>query len=250
MTRGSRRTGSDSPGVKRQYSGTLGKIGNCQIGVSVHAVGSARDGAVGVGAVSARGLVRGRGPPAPGEDPRARSVSRPSRSSGSSWSSAPAGWEVARRRCSAITRMARTPGCAIASHGAGCEYVLSCRPEDEGVRAGHRSSPCPAKKPGASRGPVTAAAGPPARAGRRADRPTREPAVRRRVTFRDGPDGEPVTSTVRLRSRSRRPRLAGRAGWTGWRERAEVPPREEWLIAEWPDGAGEADRLLDLEPPG
>src|SRR5207247_2393246 len=26
-------------GVKRQYSGTLGKIGNCQISVSVHAVG-------------------------------------------------------------------------------------------------------------------------------------------------------------------------------------------------------------------
>lgn len=31
--------GSRSPGVKRQYSGTLGKIGNCQIAVSVHAVG-------------------------------------------------------------------------------------------------------------------------------------------------------------------------------------------------------------------
>ena len=31
--------GKSSPGVKRQYSGTLGKIGNCQIGVSVHAVG-------------------------------------------------------------------------------------------------------------------------------------------------------------------------------------------------------------------
>src|SRR4051794_10305681 len=31
--------GKDSPGVKRQYSGTLGKIGNCQLGVSVHAVG-------------------------------------------------------------------------------------------------------------------------------------------------------------------------------------------------------------------
>src|SRR5665213_3710718 len=26
--------GKKSPGVKRQYSGTLGKIGNCQIGVS------------------------------------------------------------------------------------------------------------------------------------------------------------------------------------------------------------------------
>ena len=30
--------GSDSPGVARMYSGTLGKVGNCQIGVSVHAV--------------------------------------------------------------------------------------------------------------------------------------------------------------------------------------------------------------------
>jgi SRSO17 transposase len=30
--------GSHSPGVKRQYSGTLGKIGNCQVTVSVHAV--------------------------------------------------------------------------------------------------------------------------------------------------------------------------------------------------------------------
>jgi len=32
--------GKESPGVKRQYSGTLGKTGNCQVGVSVHAVGS------------------------------------------------------------------------------------------------------------------------------------------------------------------------------------------------------------------
>src|SRR3989454_1905197 len=31
--------GTHSPGVRRQYSGTLGKIGNCQISVSVHAVG-------------------------------------------------------------------------------------------------------------------------------------------------------------------------------------------------------------------
>ncbi|MEV4250982.1 IS701 family transposase [Streptosporangium canum] len=30
--------GSTSPCVARQYSGTLGKVGNCQIGVSVHAV--------------------------------------------------------------------------------------------------------------------------------------------------------------------------------------------------------------------
>jgi SRSO17 transposase len=30
--------GTASPGVARQYSGTLGKVANCQIGVSVHAV--------------------------------------------------------------------------------------------------------------------------------------------------------------------------------------------------------------------
>ena len=30
--------GTASPGVARQYSGTLGKVGNWQIGVSVHAV--------------------------------------------------------------------------------------------------------------------------------------------------------------------------------------------------------------------
>jgi SRSO17 transposase len=30
--------GPNSPGVARMYSGTLGKVGNCQIGVSVHAV--------------------------------------------------------------------------------------------------------------------------------------------------------------------------------------------------------------------
>ncbi|MER5624429.1 transposase [Streptosporangium sp. NPDC002544] len=30
--------GTASPGVARRYSGPLGKVGNCQIGVSVHAL--------------------------------------------------------------------------------------------------------------------------------------------------------------------------------------------------------------------
>jgi len=34
--------GSFAPCVARQYSGTLGKIGNCQIGVSVHLVSERR----------------------------------------------------------------------------------------------------------------------------------------------------------------------------------------------------------------
>jgi SRSO17 transposase len=36
---GVKKDGAHSPGVKRQWSGTLGKIDNCQITVSVHAVG-------------------------------------------------------------------------------------------------------------------------------------------------------------------------------------------------------------------
>src|SRR5438128_1556390 len=36
---GVRKDGAHSPGVKRQWSGTLGKIDNCQVSVSLHAVG-------------------------------------------------------------------------------------------------------------------------------------------------------------------------------------------------------------------
>jgi SRSO17 transposase len=38
--------GSSSPGVARQYSGTLGKVASCQIGVSVHAVTDAASAAL------------------------------------------------------------------------------------------------------------------------------------------------------------------------------------------------------------
>jgi SRSO17 transposase len=38
MTPGFPKDGRSSPCVARQYSGTLGKIGNCQVGVSVHLV--------------------------------------------------------------------------------------------------------------------------------------------------------------------------------------------------------------------
>ena len=36
---GIRKDGAHSPGVKRQWSGTLGKIDNCQVTVSLHAAG-------------------------------------------------------------------------------------------------------------------------------------------------------------------------------------------------------------------
>ena len=94
----------------------------------------------------------------------------------------------------------------------------------------------PPKKPGATRGPVR-------------PRPDRKPAPLgdlieclradgvQTVTFRDGPDGEPVTSTfifTRVHvARAESDEQPIRDPETG----AELPPREEWLIAEWPAGA-------------
>ena len=66
--------GKDSPGVKRQYSGTLGKTGNCQIGVSLHAVGARGTVPAGWALYLPRGLVRGSAAAAQGEDPRAGRV--------------------------------------------------------------------------------------------------------------------------------------------------------------------------------
>ena len=62
--------GKRSPGVQRQWSGTLGKIGNCQIGVSVHAVGARGTVPLGWALVSAEGLVRGHRAQSGSEDPR------------------------------------------------------------------------------------------------------------------------------------------------------------------------------------
>ena len=73
--------GKDSPGVKRQYSGTLGKIGNCQIGVSVHAVGSKGTVPLGWALYLPRSGVMTRSAGVRRRS-RRRSSSRPSRSSG------------------------------------------------------------------------------------------------------------------------------------------------------------------------
>ena len=114
-----------------------------------------------------------------------------------------------------------------------CEYVLSVGPKTKVFEPGTLFA-VPAKKPEATRGPVR-------------PRPDRKPEPigeligrlgahsAQTVTFRDGPDGEPVTSRFIFA------RVHAAHGWRDDERRAggagrRGPPREEWLIAEWPEG--------------
>jgi SRSO17 transposase len=228
--------GKDSPGVKRQYSGTLGKRGNCQIGVSLHAIG--RQGTVPVGwaLYLPEDWCRDR--------ERRRKAKVPDGLAFKTKSEL--GVELVERACG--WDLPKAPVLGDQAYGentwlrdrldrAGCEYVVSIGPRAKVFEHGTSFAIRPRKGKG----------GPPPR-----PRPDRKPvpigALIGRldkdsaptVTFRDGPDGEPVTSRFIFA------RVHAGHGWrdedkrrSGWREGAEVPPREEWLIAEWPVGEEE-----------
>jgi SRSO17 transposase len=223
--------GKDSPGVKRQYSGTLGKTGNCQIGVSVHAVG--KNGTVPLGWALYL-------PEDWCEDKeRRRKAKIPDRVQFKTKSEL--GVELVERASS--WGVPKAPVLGDHAYGgntwlrdrldeAGCEYVLCVGPDTKVFEQGTSFAVPPRKTKG---GPT------PKRL-----RPDREPELigelisrlgadsAQTVSFRDGPDGEPVTSrfiSVRVHAAHQ-----WRKDQVKWREGAEVPPREEWLIAEWPEG--------------
>jgi SRSO17 transposase len=216
--------GKRSPGVKRQYSGTLGKIGNCQLGVSLHAVGER--GTLPLGwalylpeewCADMQRRRRARIPddvtfktkPQLGVDLVEQAV----------------GWGLAAAPVLGDEAYGDNTALRERLHGAGREYMLAVGAATT-VYAPETTFAVPPRTAGRGR--------PPSR-----PRPDREPeAIKvliarlgqqatRTVRFRDGPDGTPMTSQftfVRVRAAHD---VAGRPG----------APREEWLIAEWPDGA-------------
>lgn len=225
--------GKDSPGVKRQYSGTLGKRGNCQIGVSVHAVG-------------ARGTVPlGWALYLPEDwcaDPeRRRKAKIPEQVAfktkselGVELVERAASWEVPQGPVLGDHAYGENTWLRDRLQQAGCEYVLSVGPTTKLFAQGTTFA-VPAKKPGAHRGPKRPRPDRPpeplgemiARAGARSAQA---------ITFRDGPGGEPVTSRFIFARVHAAHGWRDDQRWTGWLSGAEVPPREEWLIAEWADG--------------
>jgi SRSO17 transposase len=223
--------GKDSPGVKRQYSGTLGKRGNCQIGVSVHAVGSEGTVPLGWALYLPEDWCA--------DEQRRRKAKIPERVAFKTKSEL--GVELVERACG--WKVPKAPVLGDHAYGgntwlrdrldeAECEYVLCVGPDTKVFEQGTTFAvPSRKKKDGA--GPTRL------RPDRNAE-PIGELIARlesdsaQTVTFRDGQDGEPVTSRfifARVHAAHQ-----WRADQVKWREGAEVPPREEWLIAEWPEG--------------
>ena len=198
--------GKRSPGVKRQYSGTLGKTGNCQIGVSVHAVGAR--GTVPLGWALylpedwCEDAERRRRAKIPEE------VAFQTKSElGVELVERAAGWKVAKAPVLGDHAYGENTWLRDRLHEAGCEYVRAVgRAKDEGVRAGHHLRR-PRQEARRGTWACAAAAGPPARVDRRDDRPlgSRKRAdghVPRRTRWRPG------HLQVHLRARSRRASLA------------------------------------------
>ncbi len=218
--------GKCSPGVKRQYSGTLGKIGNCQLGVSLHAVGSTGTVPLGWALYLPEDWCR---------DPERRKKAkippevefRTKPEQGVDLVEQAAGWGLEPAPVLGDEAYGDNTALRERLHQAGRPYVLAVGAETA-VYAPETTFAVPPRTTSKGRAPTRA----------RADRePEAIKALIARlgqgaaesVTFRDGPDGEPITSQfifVRVRAAHEIPGQPG-------------PPREEWLIAEWPTGASE-----------
>jgi SRSO17 transposase len=216
--------GKDSPGVKRQYSGTLGKIGNCQIGVSAHAVGAKGTVALGFALYLPEEWCA--------DEERRRKAKIPAEVAfktkpelGVELIERAVGWDV--EPAPVLGDQAYGDNTALRERldAAGLQYVLSVGSETK-VFAPGTSFAAPKRSPGGGRPPSRPRpdAEPQAIAALIAGLP---PEQWQTVTFRDGPDKERTSSRfcfVRVRA-------ANRA-----KKRTPWPPRQEWLIAEWPEG--------------
>lgn len=230
--------GKGSPGVKRQYSGTLGKIGNCQIGVSVHAVGERGTAPLGWALYLPEEWCTDAERRAKAKIPEDLAF-KTKPELGVELVEQAAGWEVPAAPVLGDCAYGENTELRDRLDDAGREYVLAVSaqlavfapatafevPERKGKTGRPRTRSRPDRKP-ESIGSLVHRLGP------------QETQI---VTFRDGPDGEPVTSRFLLA----RVRAAHE-----WQKRPS-PPREEWLIAEWPEGSEEpTDYWLSNLPEG
>jgi SRSO17 transposase len=215
--------GKHSPGVKRQYSGTLGKIGNCQIAVSVHAVGSAGtvplDWALYLPREWCEDLERRRKAKIPDEvefqtklELAAGLIERA------------AGWEIPQAPVLGDEAYGKDAELRARLDGAGIEYVLSVN-ADARIHDRDTVFSVAERRPGRGRPPSALVADrKPCQLSALAA--SLDPKTYQTFAYRTR-DGQEVRSRfAMLRVIATRPIEQGR-----------YPPREEWLIIEWPDDA-------------
>jgi SRSO17 transposase len=218
--------GKHSPGVKRQYSGTLGKIGNCQIAVSLHAVSAKGTVPLGFRLYLPEDWCR---------DPaRRREAKIPADVEfatkpmlGGDLVARAAGWKIRRAPVLGDQAYGNDTKLRTRLHADGIDYVLSVGPECDVFDPGAVFAVAPRKR--GARGPAPSALA-------TASKPRSiaklvaglDPDVFQTVAFRDS-DGEPVVSRFAF--------VRVIASHSVTRDRQ--PPREEWLIVEWPEGRDE-----------
>jgi SRSO17 transposase len=222
--------GKDSPGVKRQYSGTLGKTGNCQIGVSVHAVGARGTVPLGWALYLPEDWCA--------DERRRRKAKIPAAVEfktkpelGIELVERAAGWNVAKAPVLGDHAYGENTWLRDRLDQARCQYVLSVGPSTKvfahGTLFAMPSTPQESHHSRTRPHPDRA----PEPIGELIRRLGSDSA--RTVSFRDGANGETISSQFIFA------RVHAGHGWRQdqrkWREGSQVPPREEWLIAEWPD---------------
>jgi SRSO17 transposase len=217
--------GKHSPGVKRQYSGTLGKTGNCQVTVSLHAVGARGTVPLGFRLYLPEEWCADRERAQKAKIPDSvEFATKPTL--GGELAVRAAGWEIARAPVLGDQAYGDDSKLRARLNEQGLEYLLSVSPATTVFAAGTRFEIPPAK-PGAGRPPSVP----------KADREHTQvktlaaslPAKRwKTVTYRDR-DGADI------RSRFAFARVIAARPITEHR----LAPREEWLIVEWPEGADE-----------
>lgn len=145
--------GKHSPGVKRQYSGTLGKIGSCQIAVSLQPSAPRARSRWG-SPLSARGLVSGARAAQGGQDPRERRVqTKPAL--GSKLVARAAGWKIRRAPVLGDQAYGNDAKLRTRLHAECIDYVLSVGRECDVFEPGTVFA-IPPRAPG-SRGPAPSA---------------------------------------------------------------------------------------------
>jgi SRSO17 transposase len=216
--------GKHSPGVKRQYSGTLGKIGNCQIGVSLHAVSEHATLPLGWALYLPQDWCADAGRRRKAKIPE-EVVFQTKPQLGVALVKQAAGWAIDRAPVLGDAAYGENTELRCELDSSGIDYVLSINPGTT-IFAPGTVFAIPDRKPG-SRGPAPAAY--------RADRnpisvgeyaKTLTDANLQTVTFRG-------TGKTRVSSRFAFTRITAAHPVT----RDHVAPREEWLIIEWPEGA-------------